>query len=156
MLFQQQNFEEAADAFERAERTEEANIARAYHLKQAAEDLPPSTKWKQRRAEFTKAARALVGSAVGVHVEDEKRLILRHAAECYTSVSMFEDAAWTYCDAKLWNDAAICFFDAKKLKEAVAIVQTQELRPSVRDRILASARYTYLRGMKLKYGQIYF
>ncbi|KAI0321924.1 hypothetical protein OF83DRAFT_1289699 [Amylostereum chailletii] len=150
MLFQQANFEGAADAYEAANRFEEAAVARAYQLKQDA-DGQPLEKKRLRREAYVAAATALVVSAKGVRAKDERCRVLQSGAECYAEVDLHEDAARTYYMAEKWTEAAIHYFDGGRLKEAVAVVQKHESRieTPVFDKIIGSARVKYLEHVEL-------
>ena len=152
-LYQQGYFEDAAYAFERADRPEEAAIAKAYHLKQSAIELTPSAKQKARKDAFVRAAEALSESAQGTRVKEEKHRILQSAAECYSEVSLYTDAANMYRLAERWNEAVIHYFKAKMLDEAVEIVLEHRdiVEKRLYERIIDSARYAYLKEVKIEY-----
>ncbi|KAI0042889.1 hypothetical protein FA95DRAFT_510755 [Auriscalpium vulgare] len=142
-----QHYEEAADAFDRAQDPENAAIARAFLSRQEASQVPT----KQRRQAYVSAAVAFLDCASNTKKKPSAQVCYAQAGDCYEEVGYHKQAAEAYYQAEQYTKAARQFFDANMLDESVSIVKdhAKHVDESVRSEIVDVARYSYLEDNQL-------
>lgn len=154
LLFVKRQYSEAVDAFERAGRPQERQVALAYNLREQARAAAPNARGKEpsQPAAFVKAAEAFVEAVPGSSELEDRQTYYRIAAECYVRSGNNRKAGAAYLGAGEYTLAAKHFRKAGMFDEAVTIIQFHggEVDPDVAQSILDVAKLYYIKENKLR------
>ncbi|TCD65379.1 hypothetical protein EIP91_002743 [Steccherinum ochraceum] len=152
-LFEQQNYEEAARAFNRAGRPHARDVAVAFQLREAASALPPPSNGRAsehaRTQAFLSAARAFDACANTELIEAMARGYFTHAGDCYVLGGDPANAADAYLAACRYTEAAQSYRKAGLFSKAVRVVQTCAVSEKTADAILTVAKIHYISSNNL-------
>lgn len=149
-LFDNKRYPQAMHCYERALLPRERAVAEAYCLRDQARGtaVEPGGDDTERVLAFRRAADAFWSSAE-VAVK-EKTSYYRIAAECYLQYGDELQAAHAYHNAAEYTHAARLYRRVGMFDEAVAVVKSHDVDPSVAENIIDVSRLEYARGGKLK------
>ncbi|KAH8096882.1 hypothetical protein BXZ70DRAFT_944950 [Cristinia sonorae] len=153
-LAREKLYEQASVTYNRAGLIRERDIAKAYHLREVALDLPPTRHSQEgvRSRAFLSAADAF--AACASEEKDSRRATTyhRHAAECYVQGQDSVKAGKAFIAANDFESAATTYHEASLFDDAVHIVQhhSESISEATREDILSEAKFYYLRKRRLE------
>lgn len=139
-------FGEAAFCFKKAGQDWWASVALAYGDRQVANRLPE--KHPRRIPAFSEVAQNFVRLAqLAENSNDPKnaRLLFLNAAECFVAVVDHPSAAEAFFKAHKFTEAAYHYRRAGLFDEAIDVIKTQKVDPSVAYAIQYAAKFVYTR-----------
>ncbi len=150
-LFSKSLFAQAASCFEKANRQNDHNIARAYQKRKEAKAI---SRADARKIAFRSAAFAFESCATVT--SKGTPTLRRRAAECFVYSEDFSSAATNFELAHDYTDAAIHYHKAHLLKDVVRLVRPPDgsnslVEEDIRGRLLDNIRIQYLRVHDFEY-----
>ncbi|KAJ7451061.1 hypothetical protein FB451DRAFT_1284562 [Mycena latifolia] len=158
-LFESKRFSQAKLCYERAYMPHEADIARAYHLREEARGMPSNLRRDAaaRKAAFLNAATAFVQCARDDRAHAAEAYF-RRAGECFEQAGDITQAIDAYSEARYFNRVAELYRTLGKFDEAVALIRNhrEEINPETAEKIIGVARLFYFKqGQIQKAGQLF-
>ncbi|PCH33053.1 nucleoside triphosphate hydrolase protein [Wolfiporia cocos MD-104 SS10] len=156
-LFNNKQYLQAMQSYERASRPREKNVAHAYYLREVARATPLHSRdgGQTRQVAFTGAAEAFWSSARCQGASAEEQLAYyRIAAECYTMCGNYGKAGEAYCCASQYALSAQSYRRGGMFDEAVEVIRSHRnsIDESIAKSILDVSRLEYFRTNRLEQG----
>jgi hypothetical protein len=147
-------FEEAAIAFGNAGDVYKAEMAKAYHYREVARDIPES-KTRGRHDAFLVAANAFERCAETARNSEEMKSHYAIAARCYADANSDDSRKATVRTLKLANmfqEAALYCLEHNLHDSGVSIIKEhkEKVDSNTAERIKNAARHWYLESKKLE------
>ncbi|KAI0061021.1 P-loop containing nucleoside triphosphate hydrolase protein [Artomyces pyxidatus] len=154
-LFDNKRYFQAMHSYDRAGKSREKAIARAYHLREVARSVPSSATRANnvaRKDAFLAVAEAFIHSANEAVIVRERTEYFRIAAEAYVALEDFAKAAEAYANASMFTQAAQYYRKAGLFDDTVAIIKghRSEVDADVADHLYNIAKLFYLRRGDLR------
>ncbi|KAJ7671910.1 hypothetical protein B0H17DRAFT_1141332 [Mycena rosella] len=158
-LFENKRLSQARLCYERAYMPHEAAIAKAYHLRERASEMPNTLRRDAvtRKAAFLEVATAFVECAkndTGAGAE----AYFRTAGECFEQGDDLTHAIDAYSEARYFSRVAELYRTLGKFDEAVATIRnhSQEIDSWIAEKIISVARLFYFKkGQIQKAGRLF-
>jgi hypothetical protein len=137
-------FRQAAWAFERAGRPEDAADAQAYAFEEEAV-AAHAGHFSYGLSLLKEASALLVSRAEKANRQESRNAFLRHAGDCYRKCTEHILAADVYDRAEKYNDAALEYIRGKNYTSALDIIHNRpNIQRHVYDEVMQMCRVHYL------------